>query len=491
MGAKTREHFRRRALAVATVAVCGLLAGGCSQDVATGNLITIGVGIGRQGRAVEPTTFEAVLLAQQHMNQALKDIGYRDLQFRIAYRDSRSTNQGAIAAALALVQEEGAKALITSTSAETVAVNSLNYDADPANDLNVPIQCGSCNSAAINIPTATDPDPVIQATLRNSKKWQFSATTSCTMSALIIVRDLLKLGTPAADRNGDGKVKIAMYNSDEGFGNTTGKAVERFARLLQTSPPLLFEQVKHPGAIDDVNAYDWAADLEKLTNNVNETAGGVDAVPDAIVTTTFPQYHIPIIRTWKTSGFDQRVPHLAHIHGLRVQVVLDTLGSDADGQEGVSQVVLDDGLSGEVYARETQAVFQHAPYFRDSMYYDNAVTLMLAAIRASAQLANPTDVTGDQIRQALPGLADLQAAVVRTGVDELARAIPLLAAGQTINYEGASSPMDYDANQNIQSRFAHYRTQDVLSTDLSHYDCVANSDTSSLTAALAACPQLP
>lgn len=290
--------------------------------------------------------------------------------------------------------------------------------------------------------------------------------------------------------NGDGKVKIAVYNGDETFGNSAANDVITLARQLQTSPAVLIEQRRHP-ANADPNTYDWAADLEMLTNERNEPTNVADAVPDFIVAATFAQYYIPIIKTWRVSGFDRRVKRMAHFHTFRIQSAGNALGAYGNGQEGVSHVLLDNEESGEIFARDYQAAFGHTPRYRDSHYYDNALSLMLATWRAARALPDPLAVTGAEVRDALPGLADTNAGIVRPGVAAITAGIKTLDAGGTINYEGASGPLDYDANQNIKNRLAHYRLVDGQYVDVTRYDCVKASDTANPTASRAACPLIP
>lgn len=296
--------------------------------------------------------------------------------------------------------------------------------------------------------------------------------------------------------NGDGKVKVAVYNSDETFGNSGANDVISFARQLQTSPAVLIEQHKHPTTAD-VNTYDWGADLEKLTNGRNEATDTPDAVPDFIVAATFAQYYIPLIKTWRVSGFDKRVSRLAHFHTLRIQSAVDALGTYGNGQEGVSHVLLDGDSagagadSGEVFARRFQAAFGRPPHYRDAHYYDNAMSLMLGLWRAAHGLPDPRAVTGDQVRQALPGIADVSGPRFGTDPAALRDAISALDRGATVNYDGASGPLDYDANQNVKNRLAHYRVIDQQYVDVGRYDCIAASDTSTAAAARVACPYLP
>jgi len=67
-------------------------------------------------------------------------------------------------------------------------------------------------------------------------------------------------------------------------------------------------------------------------------------------------------------------------------------------------------------------------------------------------------------------------AVVRTGVAEFKNAIAHIKAGEAINYEGASGPMDFDAVQNILDRLVHYQVAGGAFTDVETFDCVSSAN---------------
>lgn len=58
-----------------------------------------------------------------------------------------------------------------------------------------------------------------------------------------------------------------------------------------------------------------------------------------------------------------------------------------------------------------------------------------------------------------------------TGPAEFARAIALLRSGKSINYEGASGSLDFDASGNALGKLVHYKGQSGRWTDLEAYDC--------------------
>ena len=137
--------------------------------------------------------------------------------------------------------------------------------------------------------------------------------------------------------------------------------------------------------------------------------------------------------------------------------------------------------SGEVFAEEMRTKVRVNPIFLDSHTYDAATVILLASLVASRDLADATQVSGAQIRDALRRINDPTGTVVRTGPAEFERAIGLIAAGQAINYEGASGPVDFDANNNVRNQIVHWRVEDEQFVDLERYDCIGSP----------LCPRIP
>jgi hypothetical protein len=111
----------------------------------------------------------------------------------------------------------------------------------------------------------------------------------------------------------------------------------------------------------------------------------------------------------------------------------------------------------------------------DSGAYDTGFLSALATVKASKDLADPSQVTGAAIRDALFTLNDPAGQVIRPGSSEFAKAARAIAAGQAINYEGASGPCDFNAYGRALNRISHWRANAGQVTDLAVYDCVADA----------------
>jgi branched-chain amino acid transport system substrate-binding protein len=432
-------------------------------------LITLGAVIDGTGINSEPSWADAIQLAERHANAGLRESGTTQglggLGFRVAFADSANEPALAVVRAQKLVREEGARALILDTSQVDQEILKTYYDADPSNDLNVPLQCGSCTSGTINNPTATAAnDPVAEKALRNPDRWNWRSIMSTRLISQVLVELMLRDNN--GDANGDGKFKIAYLGSDEVFGRGSVRDLKAFAIKLHPTPPPIFEELYHPR--DAVpNSYDWAGAVAKLVDN--QTEGQVDGAPDAVLVANFAEQQAAFVRAYRQSKSGTR---LLHYHTLRISSAMQSLGALADGAEGVSHVLVDAGASGDRFAADFKERYGTSVVYRDAIYYDNAMTLMLAALIAAQPLADPTAVTGEMIRSALPRTSVPGAEVIQPGEAGFARAAQLIAKGQPINYEGASGPMDYDDFGNVVQRLARYRAEKGLFQDVAKYDCV-------------------
>jgi ABC-type branched-subunit amino acid transport system substrate-binding protein len=426
-------------------------------------VVVIGQDIDRTGSMATPSWANSIRLAVNTANAALKRQG-RALRFEVAEANSGNSPEQARAAALHLVKQQGAKAIITDSSQDDIAVNALAYDGDPSHELGVPVVCMACTTPDINNPEAKEADPVKQAALRNSKGWNFRTTMSSVYQVPVLVRMLL------ASSRGD-RIKVSIYASDDPYGRGFSDALK--TGLLKVRPHALIEQVYHDVKVNP-GEYDWAGDVAKTIDKRNESTGKNDGPPDAVVEITFPKFAIGFSKAYLASGSTVR---LVHTHNFRVARVLETLKGTVEDQEGTSQAVLGEGTSAQVFAEELKALTGEPPAFRDSGAYDAATTLMLATLFAAQQnhLADASQVTGAQIRDAMRAINDPHGEPVNAGTDGFARAMQLIAAGKPINYQGASGPCDYDAHGDVVAHLARFQVRGGRFADVERFDCVRSA----------------
>ena len=424
------------------------------------SVVVLGQDIDRTGSMATPSWANSIRLAVNTANAALKREG-RALRFEVAEANSGNSPEQARTEALELVKQQGAKAIITDSSQDDIAVNALAYDGDPSHELGVPVVCMACTTPDINNPEAQDRDPVKQAALRNLKGWNFRTTMSSVYQVPVLVRMLL------ASSRGD-RFKLSIYASDDPYGRGFSDALK--TGLLRARPGALIEQVYHDVKVNPAE-YDWATDVAKVIDKRNESTGKNDGAPDAVVEITFPKFAITFTKAFLASGSKAR---LVHTHNFRVARVLETLKGAVEDQEGTSQAVLGEGTSAQLFAEELKALTGQPPAFRDSGAYDAATTLMLAALFAAQQnhLADPSQLTGTQIRDAMRAINSPQGEPVNAGADGFARAVQLIAAGKPINYQGASGPCDYDAHGDVVTHIARFQVRGGQFADVERFDCV-------------------
>jgi ABC-type branched-subunit amino acid transport system substrate-binding protein len=427
------------------------------------SVVVLGQDIDRTGSMATPSWANSIRLAVNTANAALKREG-RALRFEVAEANSGNSPEQARTEALELVKQQGAKAIITDSSQDDIAVNALAYDGDPSHELGVPVVCIACTTPDINNPEAQDGDPVKQAALRNLKGWNFRTTMSSVYQVPVLVRMLL------ASSRGD-RFKVSIYASDDPYGRGFSDALK--SGLLRARSGALIEQGYHDVRVNPAE-YDWATDVAKAIDKHNESTGKNDGPPDAVVEITFPKFAIGFTKAFLASGSKVR---LVHTHNFRAARVLETLKGVVEGQEGTSQAVLGEGASAQVFAEDLKALTGQLPAFRDSGAYDAATTLMLAAMLAVQQnhLADPSQVTGAQIRDAMQGINAPYGETVNAGMEGFARALQLIAAGKKIDYQGASGPCDYDAHGDVVTQLARFQVRGGRFTDLERFDCVRDA----------------
>lgn len=448
------------------LAAASLLAFGCGGSDKTTTTptktITIGGVIDSTGSAGPPSWRDAAQMAANQMNAALTKAG-SSIRFNLALADS--TNAPAVAAQRAqdLVKTRGAKALVVDTTQDAIEILKLQYDPDATKHLDVPLSGLTVTSPAVNNPATVMPDPIVQAAYRDADHWNFRTAMSSSSQGPI-------LASMALARTGKPSFKMVAFASDEPFGN--GQVAALKAGIAQVAPAAILETIKFSTAAHTPNDADFfSAQMTKVLDSHNEETGLDDGPTDIWTGLTFPDFLVAMIRAQKLSG--SAVPVIYGM-GMRNQKVLDSLGVDGNGQEGVTYVVVDNTASGTKFAADLTATTGFPPNSMDASTYDSTVVLMLAALTAANGLPDPAAVTGAQIRAAVRGTSTAGGQVVGTGTEEFTKAVAAIMQGQPINYEGAQSPCDFDESGNVTTRFVHFTIANGAFKDDDVYDCVAS-----------------
>lgn len=472
-----------------------LLLGACGDDDEGG--IIIGALIDQTGTNSETSWVQAIRLAVDQVNGALEAQGSA-VRFSARLRDSENNPTVAATRAVDLVNVEGARALITDTTGVTESVARLMYQSQPAFDMLV--QCSSCTSEAFLNPASTVPgDSVLQAVRTNSRRNLARTVMSNTPMAYRAIDGFRTAtspnGNPSADRNGDRSVKLAFYGSDDPAGRATTDALIRAASEMfeadygvanASGTRLRLERILHDASLAP-SQIDFFADIARLTDtNTEDTVSGVsfgDATgADYIFVTTFAR-HAASFREAVFSNRASNVVPVLYFDTFRQSGTLYQLGASAvEGARGISPVLVDGGSSGAQFTDDFRKASGIEPNLFDAAYYDNAVTIMLAALIGGASLGDPTTVTAAQIAASLP----LTSAItpdrnggqtperVGPGTASLRRAVAAAIARRPIDYAGASGPVDYDATNNVVTSLTMF-----VGSDGSFVDTTAPIDCSS------------
>ncbi|TVR57911.1 MAG: amino acid ABC transporter substrate-binding protein [Candidatus Competibacteraceae bacterium] len=171
--------------------------------------------------------------------------------------------------------------------------------------------------------------------------------------------------------------------------------------------------------------------------------------PEGLVLIGYPENGQTIVRQALEGGFFEK---FVFTDGLRSPEMIAAIGAEfMDGVIGSSPQALEDNPGARHFREAYRQKHGEIPPqpFMDSAY--DAVYLIALA----AQRAGKADRTA--IRDHLRAVAGPSGAKVNPG--EWERAVELLAAGEDINYEGASGSVDFDENGDVPGTFAHWRVE--------------------------------
>ncbi len=431
----------------------------CSDDVLRDGTV-IGVVVDQTTAEADTGWTQAMELAAEQMNAALAADGTFSKRFVLRIRDSQGLASVVAEEALGLVRDQGAVALITDTTDTARAALALVYSGAAA----VPVQCSSCTSTLLTDSSVTGGslDDLVR---RDADGWLFRTVADIGPMAVIMSRKAAELG----DVNRDGLRKVAVYSADDDFGREASDAITAALMLGDgvSVPAGTFkvEQIMHrPG---DANRVDYGRDISRLLDGNTEAVDGssseADGEPDVIVVASQAANHASFVAAYDATSSGAPV---LHFYRFRQSGTLYQLGSIAEGVRGVSYVGTD-GLSGRVFAKDFTRAYGFEPPALAATYYDNAVTLMLASLMSER--------TASSMRVALRDTSNRSSGAVQVsaGEDGLRAAILAIASGMTMDYTGASGPVDYDVNGDVRDRVASFEVRKNDFVETAVYDCVS------------------
>ena len=407
-------------------------------------VIRIGALLDQTGGSTSPLYRAAVELAVSQMNHALATMDSR-LAFEIVFGDTRSSPPLAQTEAIRLINQEGAKALVSASSGETVAVNKLNYDPASVAKEKVPITCFQCSSGFINNATVVEADPLTQAAERDLDNWLFRVFYIANYEAAVQVQIALK------NKKGDGAFKIGIF-ADGGHRSLATAITDTLPKFSSGSST----EITYFSTLANLGA-DW----EKLVNSPN-------GKPDLVIVAMLPEAAAAAIKAYRQAG--HTIPIQSN-NSFRRNYILQQMGTIANGLEGSSVQLVDNSESGQAFLKAFKATTGQSPEMTSSGAYDSAVTLMLAAIVAVGDVQRPRDVTPADIRQGLTKINNPLGKKIRPTVEDFSTAARLMMQGELINYEGAYNSVDWDNVGDIFPPLVHWKVENQQFVEYELYQC--------------------
>ena len=171
-----------------------------------------------------------------------------------------------------------------------------------------------------------------------------------------------------------------------------------------------------------------------------EVTKALGAQPESLLFIGFPKDGVTTVREWLSLGGTQKI---ALSNSNRVQSFVDGVGpqylNDAFGIDNAQT----EGPSVDAFNKLFQAKYNYdssGPGVHTQ--YDALMVLGLAMNIA-------TDLSGPAIKDAVRKIHTPGGEPVGTGPDEFRKAVALIKAGKPILYNGATGPLEFDANGDV------------------------------------------
>jgi ABC-type branched-subunit amino acid transport system substrate-binding protein len=354
---------------------------------------------------------DAVRLAVREVNSAGGALPGRNVQLFV--EDSRSTAPGAVAAYQALETQEVVAIVGEASSTPTIAVLMEIQDSTR------PVLLGS-PSATSTLLTQMNMGPP-------GDRWFFRAIPS----------DAFQAPALADAMYADGCRNIAILHVNDDYGTPFESAL----RTQFLTQPLAMVRLSQP-------FMDGRADY---TTEVMAVAA---AAPDCIALIAFPQSGGTIVRNWSTMPMPPVVRWYG-TDGIRERGFVDEAGDPmrVDGFRGTAPLTEFATPAYNRFRDNFEAMFGTTPAAFGSHHYDAAALILLAI--AAAGTDDPV-----AIRDALRSLNTSTGVTVQAG--NLGEGIRALRAGQQINYDGASGPVDVDQYGDVTGAFELWEFDSAL-----------------------------
>ena len=332
---------------------------------------------------------QAVRLAAEHVNAAGGVLGGRMIQ--IVTEDGGTSDVISVDAARKLVNVEGVSALVGPLSSGiTLAI---------ANAVTVPNQIPQIS------PSATAPS----LTILEDDDFVFRTAPSDSFQGVVLADLAWELGYRNA--------AVLFINNAYGQG-----LADQFAESFEGLGGAVTAVAHESGQPS------YASELSQVT------ADG----PDVLIAVSYPVSAGVYIREAIDSG---AADTFLFVDGSRSEDLIAAVGAeDLEGAYGTAPGAIDNEGTQRFDSEYAEYSGASGIFLRES--YDAAILFALAAEAAGSD--DPV-----AIRDALRAVSGGSGAEIGPGAAEIARALELLRNGEEINYQGASGPVDLDANGDV------------------------------------------
>ena len=428
------------------IVVCTVMISSSAFAASSGDktVIRIGALLDQTGGSTTALYRAAVELGARQMNEALAKSGSR-LSFEIVYGDTKSNPAMAQAEAIRLVNQEGALALVSASSGETITVNKLNYDPASPAKRKVALTCFQCSSGFIHNPTVVESDPLVQAAERDGDQWIFRQFYIANYEAAVQVQIAVK------NRKGGGPFKIGVF-ADGGHRSLAAAVTD----LLPKLSPGSSTEITYFTSLANLPA-DWA----KVVNSPN-------GKPDLVLLAMLPEGVAEGFKAYRQGGYT--IPIQTN-NSFRRNYILREVGALANGLEGSSIQLAASGESGRAFVSAFQAATGSLPEMTCSGAYDATVTLMLGAIVAAGDVQQPREVTASALREGLTKLHASAGTKVRPTAEGFAAAVQAIGQGKPVFYEGAYNANGWNAVGDMFPPLVHWKVENAQFVEYEQYDC--------------------
>ena len=234
------------------------------------------------------------------------------------------------------------------------------------------------------------------------------------------------LGKLAAD---EGFKRVAVFWVNNAYGQGL---MERFKESFEHRGGMVVAAVPH----DEKPSPTYVSELKKL----------MDEEPDLMVALGYPGHATVYLREFFEAGYNKATA-LLFCDGTKSVKVPTALGAEnLAGYYGTAPGTVG-GESSSRFESEYEAEYGELPPLPFmSNFYDAVVVAGLAAAMCEAK---NMDVTPVHVRNMLREVANPPGETVTAGLDGIKRALELIKAGKSVNYEGAAGAVDFDKNGDV------------------------------------------